>query len=92
MGTTTVILLTVLIACVAVFIEYPAPEFSPQVKEWQDTGKLFKFNGHNIFYKGRSLRPQVQLYNKIFDFGMCSRDLFYFDESISRMLNFELLS
>ncbi|XP_003727645.3 mesoderm-specific transcript protein [Strongylocentrotus purpuratus] len=74
MGTTTVLLLTVLIACVAVFIEYPAPEFSTQVKEWHDTGKLFKFNGHNIFYKDEGNKQNEDVLVIFHGFPTCGYD------------------
>ncbi|XP_064633575.1 mesoderm-specific transcript protein-like [Lineus longissimus] len=44
------ILVAVLAVVAVIFITYPPPELSKNLKAWRESGKYFKFRGHRIFY------------------------------------------
>ncbi|XP_054752360.1 mesoderm-specific transcript homolog protein-like [Lytechinus pictus] len=74
MDRTSVLIISALVAGLAVFHNYPAPELSPQLKEWQDTGKFFKFNGHNIFYKDEGSKENEDVLVIFHGFPTCGHD------------------
>jgi len=41
----------ILAALLAIFLQWPAPQLSPEVQQWQQSGKYFNFKGNAVFYK-----------------------------------------
>lgn len=38
---------------IAIFLNYPPSDFSPDLREWSESGYYFNYKGQAIFYKGK---------------------------------------
>lgn len=74
MGATSYLVISVLVVSLAVFFNYPAPELSPQLQQWKESGKSFKFNEHNIFYKDEGDNENDEVLVIFHGFPTCGYD------------------
>ncbi|XP_071487358.1 mesoderm-specific transcript protein-like [Diadema antillarum] len=74
MSWTSYVVLSILVVSIAVFLNYPAPELSDRVKAWKESGKVFKFKGHNIFYKDEGTNDNDDVLVIFHGFPTCGYD------------------